>query len=77
MTIAELIEKLKKFPQDSRVVVRGYEGGVDDVTSIDDIKILLNYNKDAWYYGDHKPFYEYMKYKEYQEYEKVPAIYLS
>jgi len=31
MTVAELIEKLRTFPGDRRVVVPGYEYGVDDI----------------------------------------------
>lgn len=31
MNVAELIEKLKKFPSAARVVVDGYEGDFDDV----------------------------------------------
>ncbi len=31
MTVGELIEALKSFPADLRVVVPGYEGGADDI----------------------------------------------
>jgi hypothetical protein len=31
MTVGELIEALKAFPADRRVVVPGYEGGADDI----------------------------------------------
>jgi hypothetical protein len=31
MTVGELIEALKVFPTDLRVVVPGYEGGADDI----------------------------------------------
>ncbi len=30
MTVAELIQKLQKFPPDMRVLTDGYEGGYDD-----------------------------------------------
>jgi len=33
MTVKELIEKLKEFDENMRVVVAGYEGGVDDASS--------------------------------------------
>ena len=52
MTIAELIEKLKEYPQDTRVVVRGYEGGVNDVEYLEDTYISLNKNT-VWCYGKH------------------------
>lgn len=31
MTVGELIEALKAFPPELRVVVPGYDGGVDDI----------------------------------------------
>lgn len=76
MTIAELIEKLKEYPQDTRVVTRGFEGGVDDVDYVEETEIYLNYNgKGAWYYGPH----EEVKSKacNYDKFEKVSAIYLK
>ena len=58
MTVNELIEQLKNYPGDMRVLTLGYEGGLNDV----DIKwdsIVFDYNnKDTWYYGPH----EYAKY---------------
>ena len=73
MTIAELIEKLKEYPQDLRVVVRGYEAGVDDVGSLEEINILLNYyGKDQWYYGRHDKVYA-GSFGD-KNYEKVPAL---
>lgn len=34
MTVAELIARLEEMPQDSRVVVDGCEGGLEDVSSV-------------------------------------------
>lgn len=31
MTVHELIEKLKKYPSDTLVLVQGYEGGFSDI----------------------------------------------
>jgi len=42
MKISELIAKLKKLPQDLTVVVRGYEGGYDDVNDVKIIELTLN-----------------------------------
>lgn len=53
MTVKELIEKLKEFYENMRVVVAGYEGGVDDATLADAVKIKLNQNTE-WYYGKHE-----------------------
>ena len=73
MTVAELIEKLKEYPQDLRVVVRGYEEGVDDVGSLEEINILLNYyGEDQWYYGRHDRVYAGSSGDK--NYEKVPAL---
>ena len=71
MTVAELIEKLKEYPQDLRVVVRGYEGGVDDVSHFEELEILLDYY-DAWYYGKHEEARLWRT--ENTTHEKVPAL---
>lgn len=53
MTVNELIEQLKTYPGDMRVLTLGYEGGFNDI----DLKtknIIFNTNeKDRWYYGTH------------------------
>lgn len=71
MTIAELIEKLKEYPQDLRVVVRGYEGGVNDVDRLEELDILLNYYEGELYFGRHERVYAWTSDKDY---EKVPAL---
>ncbi len=65
MTVRELIESLSKIQdQNIRVMVRGYEGGVDDIiigNGIDNTTtvipviqyVALNVN-DEWYYGRHE-----------------------
>lgn len=54
MTIGELIEQLKIYPHDLRVLTVGYEGGFNDI-SIRTKDIVFNVNdKDAWYYGPHE-----------------------
>ena len=53
MNVGQLIEKLKQYPQDLRVVVSGYEGGYNDVDNFENLKIVLDYH-DAWYYGKHE-----------------------
>lgn len=54
MTVNELIEMLKNYPGNMRVLTLGYEGGLNDV----DVKldsVVFNYNdKDTWYYGTHE-----------------------
>jgi len=53
MTVAELIEKLKTLPPQTRVMTQGYEGGVDDAIFGRVVDVKLNVN-DAWYYGAHE-----------------------
>jgi hypothetical protein len=72
MTIAELIDELIKYPQDTRVVVSGYEGGVNDIDWVEGTEIYLNYNT-VRYYGKH----EEVEYARPKDCEKVPAVYLK
>jgi hypothetical protein len=53
MTIAELIEKLKNFPQDQRVVISSDYGGVNDVLSAYETYIKPNVYV-AWAHGKHQ-----------------------
>ena len=53
MKVSELIEKLKAYPQDTRVVVPGYEDGLDDVLGTQDVYIMPNAHKKQWCYGLH------------------------
>ena len=52
MNVRELIKLLKQHPAKMRVVVDGYEGGVNDVKNISQKAIQLDRNT-AWYYGTH------------------------
>jgi hypothetical protein len=54
MTVNELIEQLKNYPADMRVLALGYESGFDDINlDTDDIMFNVN-NKDTWYMGRHE-----------------------
>jgi hypothetical protein len=53
MTVSELIEQLKSYPGDMRVLTLGYEGGYDDI-GLETKDIVFNVNKDAWYFGSHE-----------------------
>ena len=52
MTVKELIEQLQTLNPESRVFVRGYEAGYDDVNVIKPNKMVLDVNS-VWYYGKH------------------------
>jgi len=55
MTVAELIERLKNYPDNTRVLVPGYEAGYNDVVmDIDDIVLNARDDKRPWYYGPHE-----------------------
>jgi len=62
MTVAELIEQLQKLPQDTLVLVPGYEGGYDNIEIQNNGAVLLNDNWDGqekfhWYNGRHGEAY--------------------
>ena len=53
MTVKELKGKLNDFPDDTLVMVKGYENGYNDVDEIRTIKIKLNVYE-HWYEGAHE-----------------------
>ena len=54
MTVNELIEQLRNYPGDMKVLTLGYEGGYND-TELKTEEIVFNFSKnDAWYYGPHE-----------------------
>ena len=48
MTTSQLIAKLSQFPPDMKVVVRGYEEGLDDVFEIKTVKVEEGAKKWLW-----------------------------
>ena len=42
MTVNELIEQLKNYPGDMRVLTLGYEGGLDDIRTKHDTVVWEN-----------------------------------
>ena len=74
MTVGELIRILELHPQDLRVMVDGYEGGVDDLEArfllTRDVRLDVNAK---WYYGRHEETYAGEKETEH---ETVPALVL-
>ena len=54
MTVNELIQQLKNYPGDMRVLTLGYEGGCDDIdVKTEDIVFDVN-SEDTWYMGKHE-----------------------
>ncbi len=53
MKVMDLLTLLSEMPADADVVLKGYEGGVDDVLNVKLVKIKRDVNTD-WYYGKHE-----------------------
>ena len=53
MTIAELIQTLSQYDPNLPVVVKGYEGGFNDISIIEKITLEPNVNIEYWY-GAHE-----------------------
>jgi len=54
MTVNELIEQLRNYPADMRVLTLGYEGGFDDINVRTEC-VVFDYNdKHTWYMGRHE-----------------------
>ena len=51
MTAKELINHLKTLPPETRIVVKGYEGGFDYAQLLRKVKVIKKTNLE-WYYGD-------------------------
>jgi len=77
MTVKQLIKALSQIQdQDIRVMVRGYEGGYNDI-NVDTPTIqymALNVN-DEWYYGDHEKVEDIME-QDKDRYHIIKAIVL-
>lgn len=52
MTAGELIYELQKLSSDTRILVRGYEDGYNDILKLIPVKIKLNVSE-HWYEGQH------------------------
>jgi hypothetical protein len=65
MKAHELIEKLKTLDPNANIMVLGYEGGYNDVKTLEEIEVVLNHHEE-WYYGKHE-LAEYVRKKENKE----------
>ena len=54
MTVSELIDKLKSYPSDMRVLTLGYEGGLNDISLGTNSVVFGHKGNEAWYYGPHE-----------------------
>ena len=53
MNVKQLIEQLQQFDPETMAVVAGYEGGYNEISEADTIRLNLNVNNE-WYYGKHE-----------------------
>ena len=53
MTAKEIINRLKDLPPETRICVRGYEGGLEYTNLLRETRILHDRNNE-WYYGSHE-----------------------
>ena len=53
MKVKQLVKYLQRYPEDTDIFIKGYEGGVDSVNSISRINVNL-YEHSEWYYGQHE-----------------------
>ena len=57
MKVKELIERLQAFDPELEVMRDWYEGGIENATEVDVVKVALNVNQ-MWYYGSHEVVYK-------------------
>jgi len=53
MTAAELIQQLRTYPPDTKIVIRGYEDGYNDILELRSVRIKPNENSN-WYDGEYE-----------------------
>ena len=58
MKVKELIQELQKLDPELLVVVRGYEGGVDEANNIYLCNVELDSNAGIEYYGKHEVLHD-------------------
>ena len=53
MKVIDLLALLSQMPSEADVVVKGYEGGVDDVINVKMVKVKKDVHAE-WFYGRHE-----------------------
>ena len=53
MNVKDLLTLLSQMPEDADVIVKGYEGGADDVINVKLVQIKKDIHAE-WYYGRHE-----------------------
>jgi hypothetical protein len=73
MKVKELIEQLQALDPDMETMRHGYEGGVENVSSLNIKKVALKVHPE-WYYGSHETIDED---NEYPGHEHITAVIIS
>ena len=78
MKVKDLLKQLQELDQESMVIISGYEGGYNEVSSADPKQIALDVNT-SWYYGCHEIVEDDSRKAQYPEtrYKLEQAVYLS
>ena len=58
MKVKKLIEALQDHDPDKTVIVRGYEGGYNEVSKIIEMKVYPHPEQRASYYGEYEKIYQ-------------------
>lgn len=53
MKVKDLLTLLSRMPAEADVVIKGYEGGVDNVVNVKIVKVKKDVHAE-WYYGRHE-----------------------
>jgi hypothetical protein len=54
MTAIELIHELKKLPYETKIIIRGYEDGYNDILKLEERQIIPHRHQVEWYYGEYE-----------------------
>lgn len=74
MKVKELIAKLQEFDGEMEVFVSGYEGGCQDPSNIEKIKIKRDENKKIGCYGRHQELYDWEDKEDIEEWIKEGGV---
>lgn len=72
MEVSELINFLSKFDSSTRVMLKGYEEGYDDLKEVKEKDVVLNFYND-WWNGEH----EALEKTAFKKFKSVKAVILK
>ena len=63
MNVMDLIKELQRLDGDSMVIINGYEGGVNEVNTLERVVVALNIHTEGWL-GSHEIIGKWCKAKK-------------